>query len=330
MPKQPRISVLGAGAWGTALASLVARVHSSVTLYGRDPATITEIAIKRTNSRHLPGVMVAPGVTPTASIENAANADLLLLAVPTQSLRAVVRKLSPHLSAPVSLIACAKGIERGTGRFVTEILAEEAPQAVPAVLSGPSFALDVASGLPTAVTLAAADATLAVSLADALRSLTFRVYHSTDVRGVEIGGAAKNVLAIAAGVVVGRKLGASAQAALTTRGFVELLRFGRAYGARPETITGLSGLGDLILTCTSPQSRNYALGVALGAGKTPAEAGGGKLAEGMFTASVLVEMARGKEIELPIAEAVDDLLAGRMTVDDAIGRLLSRPMGSEA
>ncbi|MCC6949401.1 MAG: NAD(P)-dependent glycerol-3-phosphate dehydrogenase [Bradyrhizobiaceae bacterium] len=329
MATQQRISVLGAGAWGTALANALARLHPAVTLYARDPAVVAEIAKEGTNARYLPGVAVAPGITPTASLEKAADADLLLLVVPAQSLRALARELAPHLRAATPLIACAKGIERGTGRFVTEILVEETPQAQPAILSGPSFALDVARGLPTAVTLAAADERFAAALAEALRSLTFRVYHSTDVRGVEIGGAAKNVLAIAAGIVVGRHLGASAQAALTTRGFAELLRFGRAYGARPETITGLSGLGDLILTCTSPQSRNYAFGVALGAGKPLTEAGGGKLAEGAFTASVLVEMARKKGVEMPIAEAVDDLLSGRVGVEEAIGRLLARPMGSE-
>jgi glycerol-3-phosphate dehydrogenase (NAD(P)+) len=244
-------------------------------------------------------------------------------------MRGVALELARHLAAGVPVISCAKGIERGTQRFATQILAEAMPNCVPAILSGPSFAIDVARGLPTAVTLATANANVAANLAEAIRSQTFRVYHSTDVRGVEIGGAAKNVLAIAAGIVVGRKLGASAQAALTTRGFGELIRFGRAYGARPETLTGLSGLGDLILTCTSPQSRNYAFGVALGAGKSPAEAGAGKLAEGAFTASVLVEMAHAKEVDMPVAEAVDDVLAGRLGIEEAITRLLSRPTGAE-
>jgi glycerol-3-phosphate dehydrogenase (NAD(P)+) len=229
----------------------------------------------------------------------------------------------------VPLIACAKGIERGTNHFVSEIVGAAAPNARVAILSGPSFAADVARGLPTAVTLAAADETLAESLAAAIRSPTFRVYHSTDVRGVEIGGAAKNVLAIAAGIVVGKKLGPSAQAALTTRGFSELMRFGRAFGAKPETLTGLSGLGDLVLTCTSPQSRNYSLGVALGSGKPPSEAAAGKLAEGAFTASALVEMARRKGVEMPIAEAVDSVLAGRLDINEAIAGLLSRPIGAE-
>ena len=189
------------------------------------------------------------------------------------------------------VIACAKGIERGTHRFMTEVIAETLPNAVPAILSGPSFAADVARGLPTAVTLACADEAIAAALARALGSQTFRPYHTTDVRGVEIGGAAKNVLAIAAGIVQGRKLGASATAALVTRGFAELARFGRALGARRETLTGLSGLGDLILTCSSPQSRNFSLGIALGEGR----AREGKLAEGAFTARALVELANEKK-----------------------------------
>jgi glycerol-3-phosphate dehydrogenase (NAD(P)+) len=329
MSKPQRISIIGAGAWGTALANAIAHPHRPVMLYARDRAIFDEIARSSTNNAHLPGVTISAEVTPTDSLEKAANADVMLLAVPAQSTREAAASLSPYIKTSVPLIACAKGIERGTGRFVTEIITEAAPAARIAILSGPSFAADVARGLPTAVTLAASDEALAESLAEAIRSPTFRVYHSTDVRGVEIGGAAKNVLAIAAGIVVGRKLGPSAQAALTTRGFSELLRFGRAFGAKPETLTGLSGLGDLILTCTSPQSRNYSFGVALGAGKPLGEAGAGKLAEGAFTASALVEMARKKNIEMPIAEAVDHVLAGRLDIDEAIAGLLSRPIGAE-
>jgi glycerol-3-phosphate dehydrogenase (NAD(P)+) len=329
MTKRARISVIGAGAWGTALANAIAHPHRLVTLYARDRATVDEIAKRGTNEAHLPGVTIAADVTPTDSLENAAKADLLLLVVPAQATREVAAKISSLLPADVPLIACAKGIERGTGRFVTEILAEVAPRSRHAVLSGPSFAADVARGLPTAVTLAAGDETLAEALAEAIGSPTFRVYRSTDMRGVEIGGAVKNVLAIAAGIVVGRRLGPSAQAALTTRGFGELMRFGRAFGAKPETLTGLSGLGDLILTCTSPQSRNYSFGIALGSGQPLGEAGAGKLAEGAFTASALVQMAHKKNVEMPIAEAVDDVLAGRLNIDDAIARLLSRPIGAE-
>jgi glycerol-3-phosphate dehydrogenase (NAD(P)+) len=252
-----------------------------------------------------------------------------------------VSGLAGAIAAGTPVVACAKGIERTTRRFMTEIIAECLPEAIPAILSGPSFAVDVARGLPTAVTLAAADETVARMLTRSLGSAAFRPYHSTDVRGVEIGGAAKNVLAIAAGIVAGRKLGASAVAALTTRGFAELMRFGRAYGAQPETLTGLSGLGDLILTCTSPQSRNFSLGLALGQGHdldTPSlpspasgggKGGGGHLAEGAFTAAVLVDMARARAVEMPIAAAVAAVLDGALAIDAAIEALLTRPLRAE-
>jgi glycerol-3-phosphate dehydrogenase (NAD(P)+) len=224
------------------------------------------------------------------------------------------------------MVACAKGIERGSHKFMTEIIAETAPDAVPAILSGPSFASDVTRGLPTAVTLAASDESLASALVQALGSSTFRPYHTADVRGVEIGGAAKNVLAIAAGIVVGKQLGASAQAALTTRGFSELVRLGRACGARIETMSGLSGLGDLILTCSSPQSRNFSLGIALGRGERPAK---GKLAEGEFTAPVLIELAASKNVDMPVSKAVAAILSGASTIDEAIENLLTRPFKAE-
>src|SRR6185295_3183222 len=230
------------------------------------------------------------------------------------------------LAAAKPVVACAKGIERGSHLFMTEIIAETAPLARPAILSGPSFADDVARGLPTAVTLAAQDESLASELVQALGSPTFRPYHTTDVRGVEIGGAAKNVLAIAAGIVVGRNLGASAQAALTTRGFSELSRFGRALGARGETLSGLSGLGDLLLSCASPQSRNFALGIALGRGE-PAPAG--KLAEGAATAPVLVELAASQQVEMPVSKAVAAILSERISIDAAIEGLLTRPFRAE-
>jgi len=233
------------------------------------------------------------------------------------------------LAPGTPLIACAKGIEHGTHKFMTEIVVECAPNALPAILSGPSFAADVARGLPTAVTIATADAGVAEALAHAMNSGTFRPYHSTDVRGVELGGATKNVLAIAAGIVSGRGLGASALAAMTTRGFAELVRFGRACGAKTETMMGLSGLGDLILTCGTPQSRNFSCGVALGKGEAAATATHGKLAEGVFTAPVLLEMARDKGVDMPISEAVAAVLAGAVTVDAAIEALLTRPLKSE-
>src|SRR6202000_678509 len=254
------------------------------------------------------------------------RADIILIATPAQHLRAAAIAIAPHLSAQTPVIACAKGIEHGTHKFMTEIIAEAAPHALPAMLSGPSFADDVAKGLPTAVTLAAKDEALASELVQALGSATFRPYHTTDVLGVEIGGAAKNVLGIAAGIAVGRKLGASAQAALTTRGFSELARFGRALGARAETMVGLSGLGDLILTCSSLQSRNFALGIALGRGEPPPA---GKLAEGSFTAPVLVELAASQNIDMPVSQAVAAILSGAITIDVAIDSLLTRPFKAE-
>src|SRR5262249_12265412 len=250
--------------------------------------------------------------------------------VPAQAMRSVASALAPLLRDGTPVIACAKGIERGSGRFMTDVIAECVRQARPAILSGPSFAADVARGLPTAVTLAAEDEALASALAHALGSPMFRPYHSTDVRGVEIGGAAKNVLAIAAGIVEGRRLGPSAAAALVTRGFAELVRFGRAFDARPETLTGLSGLGDLILTCSSRQSRNFSLGIALGEGRSLADAQHGKVVEGVFTASVLVEMARARGVEMPIASAVAAVLDGQLGIDAAIESLLTRPFRAEA
>ena len=321
-----RIAVLGGGAWGTALALTCARAGRSVVRWEFDAGNAEHLERKR-ESRFLPGIRLDDSIKVTRALAEATRADAMLLVVPAQAMRPVVKSLAQTMRDGTSLIACAKGIEHGTHKFMTEVIAECAPRATPAILSGPSFAADVARGLPTAVTLAASDGTLAEALAHAIKSGTFRPYHSTDVRGVEIGGAAKNVLAIAAGIVTGRGLGASAAAALTTRGFAELSRFGRAFGAKPETMTGLSGLGDLILTCSSPQSRNFSCGVALGRGEKPDQS---KLAEGVFTAPVLLEMARAKNVDMPISAAVAAVLAGKLSVDEAIESLLTRPIKSEA
>jgi glycerol-3-phosphate dehydrogenase (NAD(P)+) len=323
-----RISVLGGGAWGTALAQTCARAGRDVTLWEFDAGNAEHLASKR-ESRFLPGVRLEDSIKVTRALAEASRSQAILLVVPAQAMRSVIKSLAQTIAAGTPLIACAKGIEHGTHKFMTEIVAECAPNSVPAILSGPSFAADVARGLPTAVTLAAADAQVAQALAQAIASASFRPYHSADVRGVEVGGATKNVLAIASGIVTGRGLGASASAALTTRGFAELVRFGKAYGAKPETMTGLSGLGDLILTCSSPQSRNFSFGVALGKGETPDGAAHGKLAEGAFTAPVLLEMAREKNIEMPIAAAVAAILAGKLSVDAAIESLLTRPIKAE-
>jgi glycerol-3-phosphate dehydrogenase (NAD(P)+) len=319
-----RIAVLGGGAWGTALAQTGARAGRQVTLWEFDAAHAEHLATHR-ESRFLPGVKLEDSIKITRALGEASRNDAILLVVPAQAMRSVVKALAQTLPADMPLIACAKGIEHGTQKFMTEIVAECAPSAVPAILSGPSFAADVARGLPTAVTIAAADPGIAEALAQAMNSGTFRPYHSTDVRGVEIGGAVKNVLAIASGIVTGRGLGASASAALTTRGFAEMVRFGKAFGARPETLTGLSGLGDLILTCSSPQSRNFSFGVALGKGMPP----DGKLAEGAFTAPVLLDMAREKNVDMPISEAVAAVLAKQLSIDEAIESLLSRPIKAE-
>jgi glycerol-3-phosphate dehydrogenase (NAD(P)+) len=322
-----RIAVVGGGAWGTALALTCTRAGRSVSLWESDPANAAHLAVHR-ESRFLPGVRLGDRVAVVADLAEAARAEAILLVVPAQAVRAVTKALSPLLTPRTPVIVCAKGIERGTQKFMTEVVGECAPSATPAVLSGPSFAADVARGLPTAVTLAAADEALAAALAEAIGSATFRPYRSTDVRGVELGGAAKNVLAIAAGVVTGRGLGASALAALTTRGFAELARFGRAYGAKAATMTGLSGLGDLLLTCSSPQSRNFSFGIELGRGQKPEDIHGG-LAEGVFTAPVLLAMARERAIDMPIATAVAALLDGTLTVDAAIESLLTRPLKAE-
>jgi glycerol-3-phosphate dehydrogenase (NAD(P)+) len=323
-----RIAVLGGGAWGTALALTCARAGREVTLWEFDAGNAEHLASKR-ESRFLPGVRLEDSIKVTRALAEASRSDAILLVVPAQAMRAVIKSLAQTISAGLPLIACAKGIEHGTHKFMSEIITECAPNALAAILSGPSFAADVARGLPTAVTIAAPDATVAGALAQAISSGAFRPYHSTDVRGVELGGATKNVLAIAAGIVTGRGLGASALAALTTRGFAELVRFGKAFGARTETMMGLSGLGDLILTCSTPQSRNFSFGVALGKGEKPDGAAHGKLAEGAFTAPVLLEMARAKNVEMPICAAVAAVLAEKLSVDAAIESLLTRPIKSE-
>ena len=324
-----RIAVLGGGAWGTALANVSARAGRTVTLWENDAAN-AEHLVQRRESKFLPGVRIEDSIAVTRDLAEASRAEAILLVVPAQAMRSVITSLAATIAPRTPIITCAKGIERGTHKFMTEVIAECAPDATPAILSGPSFAADVARGLPTAVTLAAHDETGAAALAKAIGSRTFRPYQSSDVRGVEIGGAAKNVLAIASGIVTGRGLGASASAALTTRGFAELVRFGRALGAKTETMMGLSGLGDLILTCSSPQSRNFSFGINLGKGLATQDIHGKTgLAEGAFTAPVLLEMARERDVDMPISSAVAAVLAGQMSVDQAIESLLTRPIKSE-
>lgn len=323
------LAILGAGAFGTALALVSARAGRSVILWGRNAGQIAAMREKRENQTHLPGVPLPAAIEITDDLAAACMAETLLLAIPTQSLRAAATQFAPYLRPDSALVAAAKGIEQATGRFVTDVLRAVMPDSRPGILSGPSFADDIARGLPTAVTLAAADMANAHRLAQSLAGPGFRIYHTDDIAGVEIGGAAKNVLAIGAGIVIGAGLGESARAALIARGFAEMRRFAQAFGARGDTLMGLSGLGDLVLTASSPQSRNFAFGFSLGQGRSLAEAATGKLAEGAFTAPALVMKARTLGIEMPISEAVSAVVAGQLGIREAISGLIGRPQKSE-
>jgi glycerol-3-phosphate dehydrogenase (NAD(P)+) len=325
-----KIGVIGAGAWGTALAYAAAQAGRTVTLWAREPDVIRQIQASGENGMFLPGVQLPKSLAATGDIATAAKADALLIVVPAQHLRESLKSIRPHLTAGTPLALCAKGIERASGKLLTEILREEIPDSVPAILSGPSFAKDVARGLPTAVTIAAR-MDIALCLQTALGHATFRPYASDDVTGVALGGAAKNVYAIACGIVDGMGLGESARAALLARSFAELTRLGQALGAKPETLMGLSGLGDLVLTATSISSRNFSFGRALGQGSTLGELDrpGHALAEGVETAPALVKRAKAEGIELPIAEAVAAVLDASLPLGEAVLRLMSRPLKPE-
>ncbi|WP_422020820.1 NAD(P)H-dependent glycerol-3-phosphate dehydrogenase [Roseibium sp.] len=325
------IGVIGGGAWGTALALTAARAGTTVRLWARDPATVSEVRSKQQNTKYLPGITFDEDLNATSSLKDAADADAILLVTPAQSTRAILSALKETGAVRGPVVLCAKGIEQTTGKLLSQVMKEELPGVEPGVLSGPSFADDVAKGLPTAVTVAAHTAKTALSLCEALQSPCFRPYASIDVLGTQIGGALKNVLAIACGAVAGRKLGASAQAALTARGFAELNRLGSAMGAQGETLTGLSGLGDLVLTCSSTQSRNFSFGMRLGEGFMASEliAAGGKLAEGAYSAQVAVKLAQKHEIEVPICDTVARMVSEDMTIDEALNTLMARPLKSE-
>ena len=324
------IAVIGAGAWGTALALVAARAGRNVTLWSREPEVTNSILATRENAIFLPGVPLPDNIVASANIMEAGGADAVLLAAPAQHARAVITDTARAITAGVPLVLCAKGIERGSGKLLTEVLREAAPQAEPAILSGPSFARDVAHDLPTALTIAARK-DIAFRLIATLGHAGFRPYASEDLTGVALGGAAKNVYAIGSGIVAGMGLGENARAALLTRSFAELCRLGAALGARGETLMGLSGLGDLVLTATSLSSRNYSFGFNLGEGKAPAElaAPGHPLAEGVETAAALVARGGRHGIELPVAHAIADILAGKLTLADAVPRLMARPLKAE-
>lgn len=323
-----RIGVIGAGAWGTALAAAARRAGREVIMWAYEPEVAHSINERHENTTYLPGVSLDAEIRATDDVSQAANADAILLAAPTQRIRDVCTGIDT--AAPV--VICAKGIEQRSGALVSEIVAEALPGIPTAILSGPTFAAEVAHRLPAAVTLACADEKLGASLSEALRTPEFRIYQSGDVIGAQVGGAVKNVLAIACGIVEGRKLGDNARAALITRGLAEIVRLGIAKGARAETFLGLCGLGDITLTCNAMQSRNFSLGVALGKGESLDAVLGARnsVAEGVFTASSVCQLARSLDVEMPIAQAVDRILNAGTDIGETISALLARPMRAES
>ena len=323
--------VIGAGAWGTALAQVAGWAGLEVLLQAREPDVVESIRERRVNEAFLPGVTLDERVAVTTELADLAACDVILAVPPAQHMRSTLTAFAPHHRAGVPIVLCSKGIERGSLKLMTEVLAETIPAAPAAVLSGPSFAGEVARGLPCAVTLAVADEALGEVLLETLSAPNFRPYLASDLIGAEVGGAIKNVLAIACGISEGRGLGRSAHAGLITRGFAEMTRLGVALGAEAETVAGLCGLGDLVLTCSSPQSRNMSLGLALGQGQTVEQALAGKrsVAEGYESAPAVRELAERTGVDMPISLAVAALLAGEIDVQGMIDGLLSRPLKVE-
>jgi glycerol-3-phosphate dehydrogenase (NAD(P)+) len=319
-----RLGIIGGGAWGTALAQVGASGGRDVLLWAREPEVVEAVNEDHENAVFLAGRKLDPNVRATGELGDLSNCDAWLVVTPAQHMRSVLQS-APAGNKP--LILCSKGIEEESGALLHRVAAEARPDSPIAVLSGPTFAHEVAAGLPTAVTLAAVDQSLAEALRDRIARATFRIYLSEDVAGAEIGGAVKNVLAIACGVVEGKGLGQNARAALIARGFAEMTRFGLANGAKRETLAGLSGLGDLVLTCSSVSSRNFSLGKGIGEGRSPAELMSDRktVAEGAFTAPVLARLADQSGIDMPVVAAVDKLLSGRANVDQVLQELLARP-----
>jgi glycerol-3-phosphate dehydrogenase (NAD(P)+) len=323
-----RIGVIGGGAWGTALAQVAAAGGEETLIWAREPEVVESVNAAHENRLFLAGIPLDPAIRATGSLEDLLDCGALLVVTPAQHMRSVLAAM-PGIKAP--LILCAKGMEEATTKLMHDVAREEQPDAPIAVLSGPTFAHEVAAGLPAAVTLAVEDRSIGEGLRSRLARPSFRPYLSTDVTGAEIGGAVKNVLAIACGVVEGRRLGLNARAALISRGFAEMTRFGLARGARAETLAGLSGLGDLVLTCSSTSSRNFSLGKGLGEGRAAAEllADRRTVAEGAYTAPVLQRAAAEAGVDMPIVAAVNALLSGEASVEEVLERLLSRPLRSE-
>jgi len=331
MAEYQKFGVVGGGAWGTALAQTLAFGGRDVLLWAFELETISEINEFHTNRNYLPGVTLNSSIQATGKLSEIGECDAVLLVAPAQHLGAIVGDLGNYLKTDIPLIICSKGIERNSGKLLSEVISEASPKGHVLALSGPSFASEVARGMPAAVTLACSDPVMGQALMDSIGHKSFRPYLSDDLVGVQIGGALKNVLAIAAGIVDGKELGASAHAALVTRGFGELVQFGMACGGKRETMMGLSGFGDLLLTCSSQQSRNMTLGRALGQGQSLEEILGGRksVSEGVYTAGVAHKLAQEKGLDAPIMEAVYRVLEGQVSVDAAIEDLLTRPFGLE-
>ncbi|AIL13094.1 hypothetical protein IM40_05565 [Candidatus Paracaedimonas acanthamoebae] len=325
------VSVLGSGAWGTALALVSHRADNKTVLWTRDLQSAEHMEKYKENQRALPGIVLPPDLTITSSLKEALKADIILLAVPAQTVRSLIEKIKPYISKNGYLVVCSKGIEIGTGLLMTEIIYELLPEISVSVLSGPTFARDVASGQPTAATLSTREIETSRWLASTLSSQNFRVYPSNDIIGVEVSGALKNVIAIAAGIATARGYGDSARASLITRGLAEITRLGMAKGAHPETFLGPSGVGDIVLTCTSTQSRNMSLGITIGHKNIVTEAmlKGCLLTEGVFTAKAAVDLASILEVELPICKGVNNILHRQSPIDSEITTLLSRPLKTE-
>ncbi|MGP1275874.1 MAG: NAD(P)H-dependent glycerol-3-phosphate dehydrogenase [Caulobacterales bacterium] len=327
-----KLGIIGAGAWGTALAQAAARAGTPVTLWAFEPELVDAINQTRENPLYLKGVTLDAKIRATGEAADLADAGAWLVVTPAQHMRSSLAGFAAHLRPGTPVALCSKGIERGSLKLMSEVLAETLPAAIPAVLSGPSFAADVARGLPTAVTLACSDRMAGEKLISMIGSASFRPYLADDLVGAEIGGSVKNVLAIAAGIVEGRALGRSAHAALIARGFAEMTRLAVAMGAQRETLAGLCGLGDLVLTCSSPQSRNMSCGLALGRGEALADilAARNSVTEGVASAPAVFELAARHGVDMPICEAVAAIISGASSVDTAISGLLARPFTSES
>ena len=325
------LGVIGAGAWGTALAMVAAAQSTPTAIWARETEVVAAINDGHVNEDFLPGITLDASIRGTADLAEATRADAILLAAPAQFMRAVTQDMAAHPVPGTPVIICAKGIEGESTALMSEVVGETLPEAVIAVLSGPTFAAEVARGQPTAVTLACADGGIGAALVKRLGGRAFRPYLSHDIVGAQVGGAVKNVLAIACGIVAGRKLGDNAGAALITRGMAEMMRFGQALGAAPQTLMGLSGLGDLVLTCTGAASRNYSLGAALGQGQALEDylASRKTVAEGVYSASAVVKRAAAVEVDMPIAAAVDAIVNHGASIDHTIEALLSRPFKVE-